>query len=159
MKNPGPNDFSEMKSSLDLWKDAFTSTFKQLVDKGKEFQQVTEQFFVPRMVRDFPRMDMVEGDREIYVVFELPGLTKEDFKIEIGGGFLHLVGEKKNPLQKKAVGIHLSECSYGHFERVVLLPVKIIEEKIDAEFTSGVLTVTLPKAELQDLPKSPIKVR
>lgn len=159
MKNILPTDMNEMKSSLDLWRNAFSSTFKQLVEKGKELQTVTEEFFVPRVSKDFPRMDMVEGDREIFVVFELPGMTKEEFTLEIGGGFLMLRGEKKNPLQKKAVGIHLSECAYGTFERMVILPARIIEDKADAVFTSGILTVTLPKTEVQNSPRTVVQVR
>jgi len=159
MKDKIPTNLTEIKSSLGNWKETFSSTFKQLVEKGKELQQVTEQLFTSPIVRDFPKMDIVEGTNELFVVLELPGMTKDDFQLEIGSGMIFLRGEKKNPLQNKAGGIHILECSYGKFERNISLPCKIVEDKVEAEFKNGVLTISLIKAEGTLSKRIPVNIR
>jgi HSP20 family protein len=159
MRNIVPKNISEVKDSIDTWRSTFSNTFKQLVEKGKELQQVTEQFFISPIGRAFPQMDMIEGADELFLVFELPGLEKDDFKLELAGGLLFIIGEKKNPLQNKVAGLHLSECAYGRFERTVSLPCKILEEKAEAEFKNGVLTVKLPKVDAPPAQKVSVAVR
>ena len=159
MKNIVPKNMSEVKESIDTWRSTFSSTFRQLVEKGKELQQVTEQFFISPIGRAFPQMDMIESADELFLVFELPGLEKEDFKLELAGGLLYLAGEKRNPLQNKAGGLHLSECAYGRFERTVSLPCKVLEDKTEAEFKNGTLTVKLPKIDAPPAQKVSVTVR
>ncbi|RCK81164.1 MAG: heat shock protein, Hsp20 family [Candidatus Ozemobacter sibiricus] len=154
-----PTSIPEVKSSLEALKNAFTSSLHQLVAKGNELQQVAEHLMSGAVARDFPRCDMVEGSGELFVLFELPGLAREDFQLEIGGGLLTVRGEKKSRLQGRGAVIHLGECLYGAFERTVSLPVRVAEDKAAAEFTAGVLIVTLPKAEAGDRPRHPIPIR
>ncbi|NLI76935.1 MAG: Hsp20/alpha crystallin family protein [Candidatus Riflebacteria bacterium] len=154
-----PTSFPEVKSSLETLKNAFTSSLHQLVVKGNELQQVAEHLVTGTVARDFPRCDLVEGGGELLILFELPGLAREDFQLEIGGGLLTLRGEKKSRIQGRGAAIHLGECLYGAFERTISLPVKVTEEKAVAELTAGVLVVTIPKAEAGDHPKHPIPIK
>ncbi|MBF0501547.1 MAG: Hsp20/alpha crystallin family protein [Candidatus Riflebacteria bacterium] len=145
--------------SLDTIKSAFTSSFQQLVEKGRELQQVTDHLLNGTVARDFPRCDLVEGSNELFALFELPGVSKDDFKLEIGGGILTVRGEKKSRIQGRGAEIYLGECSYGPFERTVSLPLRVVEEKAVAEFTDGVLIVTIPKIGVADRPRMNIPVR
>jgi len=159
MKTIISTSLSEVKSSLENLKSAFSNSFQQLVDKGKELQQVTESLLTRTVSRDFPRCDLVEGSNELFVLFELPGLSLEDFQLEIGGELLVVKGEKKSKIQGRGAAIHLGECAYGAFERSVSLPLRVVEEKAEAELASGILLITIPKAEVSDQPRRKVPVR
>jgi HSP20 family protein len=159
MKKIVPTSLPEVKASLDTLKSAFSSSFQQLVDKGRELQQVTETLIMGSGACEGPRCDLVEGSGELFVVFEVPGLSKEDFSLEIGGGLITLRGEKKSRLAGRAVGLYLGECSYGAFQRTLSLPVQVHDDKAEAELKDGVLIVTIPKIEAADLPRRAVPVR
>jgi HSP20 family protein len=100
----------------------------------------------------WPRLELSETDKAVTVSAELPGLSEKDVQVEITSGVLSIRGEKKaerNHESKSATGYFskfVSERYYGSFERQV--PVEGVEEdKAQAEFKNGVLTVTLPKSE------------
>jgi HSP20 family protein len=93
-----------------------------------------------------PDIDIVESDREITVTAELPGLDEKDIEVNISDNTLTLRGEKKAEKEEKGKTFYRSERSYGAFERVIALPAEVQEDKIEAEFAKGVLTVHLPKS-------------
>lgn len=94
-----------------------------------------------------PAVDISEDKDNFYLHVELPGLTKEDVKVKYEEGLLSVTGEKKAEKEEKDVNYHRVERSYGKFERSFRVPSRIVNENIDADFSNGVLTVTLPKAE------------
>ncbi|MFQ5637225.1 MAG: Hsp20/alpha crystallin family protein [bacterium] len=94
-----------------------------------------------------PAADISEDDNNYYLNFELPGLNKKDVKVRYEEGMLTVTGEKKAEKEDKDVNYHRVERSYGKFERSFRISSRIVNEKIDAKFSNGVLTVTLPKAE------------
>lgn len=94
-----------------------------------------------------PAVDISEDDDNFYLNVELPGMKKEDVTLRYEEGLLTVTGEKKAEKEEKDVNYHRVERSYGKFERSFRVPSRIVNEKIDAKFTNGVLTVTLPKAE------------
>jgi len=95
----------------------------------------------------FPRIDMVEGERDLLVTAELPGLSDKDVEISLVGDLLTIKGEKKFELDEKGRVFHRSERSYGSFQRVFELPCDVDRKSIKAVFEKGVLKVSLPKIE------------
>jgi HSP20 family protein len=97
-----------------------------------------------------PPVEITESDREILMTVELPGLDKDDVKIDIDDNVLTLRGEKraehKEADPKKE--FFLEERSYGSFERSFTLPPTVNVELVTALFEKGVLKVTLPKSEV-----------
>lgn len=98
-----------------------------------------------------PSVDVSETDNDVTVAIELPGLSKDDVKLTIEDGVLHVSGEKKFE-QAKDEGDegrtwHRIERYYGAFQRSVVLPRGVDAARADAEFKDGVLTVRLPKTE------------
>lgn len=93
---------------------------------------------------EFPRVEMSETDREFRVEAELPGMDEKDVEVLLNDGVLTLRGEKKSESEDK--GRRLTERFYGRFERQIVLPVDVQEDKVNASFKKGVLTVTLPKS-------------
>ncbi len=94
----------------------------------------------------WPQVELGETDTHIRVAAELPGLDEKDVNISLEDGVLTLRGEKRSQVDDKDRGY--SERSYGRFERRIGLPKGIDRDKASATFKNGVLTVTLPKAEV-----------
>lgn len=92
-----------------------------------------------------PAIELVEHDRDYRLTAELPGLTDEDIELAVGDGELILSGEKREQEERKDKGFMLSERRYGAFERRIALPADIDRDHIAAQFTKGVLEITLPK--------------
>jgi len=94
-----------------------------------------------------PSVDVFEDKESLKIVAELPGLKPEDVKITLENSTLTLRGEKKQVAEEKTERVHRYERSYGSFERSFSLPNSVDADKVAASFESGVLTITLPKAE------------
>jgi len=95
------------------------------------------------MTMSWPNLEVVETDREVRVCAELPGMDEKDVEVLLEDGVLTLKGEKLAESQNE--GRRFSERFYGRFMRQ--LPVgEVDEDKVQASFKHGVLTVTLPKA-------------
>ena len=95
----------------------------------------------------FPSMDVSETDKEISITAELPGMKPEDIHISIDHGVLNLRGEKRVEKEGKDKRYYRAERSYGSFQRSFTLPDEVDEDKIDAAFQNGVLTVRMPKVK------------
>ena len=92
----------------------------------------------------WPRLELSETDKAVTVSAELPGLSEKDVQVEIAHGVLSIRGEKK--AERTDDSKLLSERYYGSFERRIPLE-GLEEEKAQADFKNGVLTVTLPKSD------------
>ncbi len=92
-----------------------------------------------------PPADMYETDNSIVLKVELAGVDKEDVDIEVEDGTLILKGERKSR-NLDDEHYHRMELSYGSFYRVFSLPSATDKDAIKANFSSGVLEVTIPKA-------------
>jgi HSP20 family protein len=93
-----------------------------------------------------PAMDIVEKDNAFEVTAELPGLDVKDIDIQLSNGMLTIKGEKQEEKEEKTKGRYVSERRYGSFRRTLQVPGSVDAEKIEANYKSGVLTVTLPKS-------------
>ncbi|MEE1612983.1 Hsp20/alpha crystallin family protein [Microvirga sp. CF3016] len=98
---------------------------------------------VGRMAR-WPHVEVVESDKDVRISAELPGLEDKDVEVLMGDGVLTIRGEKKSEIEDKERAF--SERLYGSFERRIPLAWEVEDDKIDASFKNGVLTVTLPKS-------------
>jgi len=103
-----------------------------------------------------PRADVHETDKEVFVDLELPGIKKDEIKIEVKNDVLTISGERKQERKTETPEGSRIERHYGKFERSFSLPETVSVDKISAAYTNGVLTLTLPKTE-KALPKE-IKV-
>jgi len=94
-----------------------------------------------------PHVDMCETSEEIIVEVELPGVRREDVRIEIEGNFLHITGERRTTAERQERNYYRLERRYGRFARQLRLPSTVVREGIRAEFDAGILIITLPKRE------------
>jgi HSP20 family protein len=93
----------------------------------------------------WPNVEVSETDKEIRVTAELPGLEEKDVEVTLDDDMLTLRGEKRSESEDK--GRQFSERFYGQFERHIPLAGEVEEDKVDARFKNGVLTITMPKTE------------
>jgi HSP20 family protein len=92
----------------------------------------------------WPQLEIDQQEGRIRVTAELPGVNEDDIELTIEDGMLSLAGEKRSE-RKDDNGY--SERSYGRFERRIALPPDVDEERCEADFRNGVLTVTVPRAQ------------
>lgn len=97
-----------------------------------------------------PAVDIEEQPQAYVVAVELPGVRKEDVKISLKDNLLSISGEKKSEKKVERKDYQQSERIYGKFQRCFRLPELVDQEKINAEFSNGVLNIVIPKlAEAQ----------
>lgn len=95
-----------------------------------------------------PPVDIFEnGEQEIVLRAELPGVAKSDIDLRVENNTLTLKGERKREDEVKTEQYHRVERSYGTFSRSFSLPSRIDTEKVRADFRDGLLTITLPVKE------------
>ncbi len=88
----------------------------------------------------YPMVDIEETKDDFVIYAELPGVSKDDVKINLADDTLTLSGEIKEPDKK-------DERQFHRIERSFYLPVQIQGNKVKASFKDGILTITLPKKE------------
>ena len=93
-----------------------------------------------------PNTNVAETDTGFEVTFELPGVKPEDFEIELQNGQLIVRGEKKQEEEEQSKTFHRVERYYGKFHRSIPLATTVDEENVEAEYTDGVLRITIPKS-------------
>jgi HSP20 family protein len=106
-----------------------------------------------------PAVDVAEEDDAYVVKVELPGVNKDDVKITLESNILTIRGEKKAESEVKQKNYHRTERSYGSFQRSFTLPTTVKNDKIDATYRDGILTVALPKAEEAKPKQIEVKVK
>jgi HSP20 family protein len=93
-----------------------------------------------------PAIDVVEKEKAYELTAELPGMDDKNIEVAVSDNRLIIKGEKKEEKEEKEKNYYLSERRYGSFQRSFDLPAGVEADKIDAKFSKGVLTITLPKS-------------
>jgi HSP20 family protein len=94
-----------------------------------------------------PAVEVRQDQSNLIVTAELPGINKDNVKVEVTNEGLIISGERRSEHEEKRQGFYRSERSYGRFYRLVPLPDGIDPEKAKAQFKDGVLEVQLPLPE------------
>ncbi|MGA7594271.1 MAG: Hsp20/alpha crystallin family protein [Gallionella sp.] len=127
--------------------------FVELEDVSKQLNRIFGRFPArTEPVRELlatadwaPSVDITETDAAYLIQGEIPGVNKEDVRINIEDGLLTISGERKQEKEEKNRKFHRIERAYGSFMRSFRLPDNIDEEAVKAEFKDGMLNVSLPK--------------
>jgi HSP20 family protein len=91
-----------------------------------------------------PTIEVVEKDNRLITKVDLPGVKKEDVKVEVADDRLTISGERRNEIEEKKENFYRSEREYGSFYRAVPLPAGVKPEEVKATFENGVLEVSVP---------------
>jgi len=96
-----------------------------------------------------PRVNVAETDKDITVHAELPGVAKEDIKVDLKDDVLTISGERRKETKEEDPNKRYTrvESSYGYFERQIPLPEGVDPSQIKAQSKEGVLEVQIPKPQ------------
>lgn len=115
------------------------------------FSGMLDRFFndsISASMKQFnPAVDIAEDEKAYEIHVAVPGMKKEDFKIDLVDGKLTISGERKLEEKKEGKNFHSIETQYGAFRRSFFMPEDVIEEKVEAAYEDGFLKLTLPKKE------------
>ncbi|MDX6768380.1 MAG: Hsp20/alpha crystallin family protein [Elusimicrobiota bacterium] len=92
-----------------------------------------------------PRLDIQETEKDFVLSVALPGVRKEDVRIEVKDDVLTLAGERRHEKEEKGRSWLRRETSYGGFQRSLVLPEGVHPEEVKAAYKDGILTVTIAK--------------
>ena len=96
-----------------------------------------------------PEVEVFERDGQLVVRADLPGLKREDIKVNIDENVITIEGERKQQHEENREGLYRSERSYGRFYRSIPLPEGVDPETANANFDNGVLEIRLAAPERQ----------
>ena len=102
------------------------------------------------------RLDVIDRDKELVVRAELPGVEKDDVKVEITGDRLLIEAERKFEEEEEKENFYRHELGYGSLMRTVVLPEDVDADNVQAELKEGILSITLPKIRVAE--KHTVKV-
>jgi HSP20 family protein len=134
--------------------------FQDMEALRREIDQAFEDFgsgkapsqqvaFLPgRGPRRYPLINLLEDKDNVYIEALTPGVDPQSLNVTVLQNRLTLSGEKiRIPEEVRPEAFHRNERASGKFVRTLDLPVEVNAELIRAEYTNGLLVVTLPKAE------------
>jgi HSP20 family protein len=91
-----------------------------------------------------PEIEAFHRGNDLVVRADLPGLTREDVKVDVTDDRIIVQGERRREHEEEREGFYRSERSYGSFTRVIPLPEGAITDQAKASFKDGVLEITMP---------------
>lgn len=128
------------------------------------FSNMIDRFFNDSITRSggsqysfVPRVDIVEDEKAFEIQVAVPGMNKEDFKIDLNDNYLTISGERKFTKERKENNFQSIETQYGSFSRSFSLPENVDALKISAKYNNGILELNVPKDE-KKITKASIKV-
>lgn len=106
-----------------------------------------------------PLTDIFETNKDVIARLEIPGIKKEDIKIDIKDNSLKVKVERKEEKEDKKEGMYRMERRYSGFYRCFSLPENIDSNNADASYKDGVLEIKIPKTEVKEPETKSITVK
>ena len=110
---------------------------------------------VPAEYRE-PFIDVIETDKEVIATAEMPGLEKQDIKLNLTEDRLEISAETKHEEKKEEKGYVYRERRSGSYYRAISLPSPVDPDKSKASYKNGVLEIKMPKTEVKR--KTPLRI-
>lgn len=125
----------------------------------ERFNSLLEDLFdLPKHPSNWiPAVDIRETEKEYRFLIETPGMNKEDLDIEVMGDMLTIKGKREDIVEEKSDQFIRRERKFGRFARSFKLDNPVKAEDVLADYTHGVLTVTVPKAAIKEAQRVPVK--
>lgn len=151
-----------MSKSLQRWFESKTSNpFRELARAEDAFERFIDEMagsknLASGLAEFSPSCDIEEEGNRYLMKFDLPGVKKDQVKVEVDGDRLTVRAERREEKKSETKKKYLSEVSYGSYVRTFTLPGPVEEKNIDAKFENGVLTIAVPKTEAQQAKQIPV---
>ena len=148
MKNP-LTTFSRRANLASRGPWSAMSEFENEMDRwfGSRFGSLSNLPLMPEGFDFAPTTDFQETDKEYILKMDIPGIKKNEVKIEIDENRLTVSGERREEKEEKTSKRHYVESNYGSFMRAFTLPQVIDEHKVKAQYNDGILKVIISKTE------------
>jgi HSP20 family protein len=133
----------------------FQSSFREMEQLRREMNRLIDTWGSGSQVRtpsNYPAMNVWANEDGVVVTAELPGIETEDLDISVRDNVLTLSGHRAPEDVDEDVTYHRRERGTGSFRRVFRLPFQVDPDAVEARYASGVLWLTLPRAE-EDKPR------
>ena len=122
---------------------------------GEDMEQLFDEFGLGRLTpRGFdqmaartPQVEVLQRDKEFVIRADLPGINKDNVKVELRDDSIVLSGERQEERKEEREGFLRTERSYGSFYREIPLPPDVDTSQATATFRDGVLEITMPSSE------------
>lgn len=150
-----------MSKSLQRWFETKTSNpFREIAKAEEAFERILDEMSGNRRGSSgsefSPSCDIEEDGNRYLMKFDLPGVKRDQVKVEVDGDRLTVRAERREEKKSETKKKYLSEVSYGSYERTFTLPAPVEEKSVDAKFEDGVLTISVPKTEVQKAKQIPV---
>lgn len=128
-------------------------TFAPMASLEREFDRLRRQMdsvfgrMGPDFAAGFPPVNIYEGDEEMIVAVQAPGMRKEDLGIELRENTLTITGRRDAPEASRDASTLREESAFGEFRRSVRLEPRLAQDKVEAKLKDGILWLRLPKSE------------
>lgn len=149
-----PSRLSQGLSSLRR-ADPFRALQEEVDDLLNRFSRDVDSEWLMRPYA--PALDVSETADAVQVRMDVPGINAGDIHIEVAGNQLRITGERKEEKEEKGETWHRIERRSGSFARSVTLPCPVKDDKAEAHYSDGVLTVRVPKTETARTHKVKVK--
>jgi HSP20 family protein len=126
----------------------------------RSFNEMLDNFFFEGNYKNgnnsvfVPQVDITEENEKFNIHLSAPGLSKNDFKVDLNDNILTISGERKFENKEEGKKYLVIETKYGAFSRSFRLPENIDIANISAEYKDGMLDISIPKKELKENTKS-----
>lgn len=154
-----------MKNLPGFWQNDQKNVFRAMSEFQRQMDRMFGNFWEGAGSIELPVLssqalqapcDIEESENHYLMTFDLPGIRKEDIKVEISNNQLRVSGERKDERKETQGNRTRSERYYGTFERVVAIPPGVKAEQVETHFENGVLKVAVPKVEAAQAKQIPV---
>ncbi|MHC1567887.1 MAG: Hsp20/alpha crystallin family protein [Candidatus Syntropharchaeales archaeon] len=104
-----------------------------------------------------PSVDLIEKGEKLVLKADMPGISKDDIKVEIRGDRIEISAEAKKEEKEEKECYIRRERRYTGYYRSIPLPAKVDPEKVEASFKDGVLSIEMPKLEAEEIKRIEVK--
>ncbi|CEJ45882.1 Hsp20/alpha crystallin family protein [Umezakia ovalisporum] len=130
--------------------------FREIETIQRQMNRLLDQIASPTETGDIisdrltlvPPAEIEETSDDVRLWMDIPGIDPQNLDVKVAADTVSVSGERKSEIREQETrGMRRSEFRYGRFQRVIPLPSRIQNDKVQAEFRNGVLCLTMPKAE------------
>jgi len=140
-----------------LWSDL--ERFGSWLDPWREFDRIerTLSRLVPRSSVEFPAVNIWVSENSAFLTTEIPGVDPRAIDISVAGTTLTLRGSRQPEDIQEGESYHRRERWHGQFTKTVNLPFNVQADMVNARFSKGILSIELPRADVEKPKKIDVK--
>jgi HSP20 family protein len=146
-----------------LWSEGF-GTLGRGLDTWTELERMQNEMnrlfarLGPTPAQDFPAVNIWANEEKAVVTSELPGLAPDAIEISVSGKTLTIRGSREPAKAREDESYHRQERWYGAFTKALEIPFPVDPAKVEAKFNKGVLSISLPRLEVDKPKKITVKI-